>query len=371
MAWSRTAPVALVAAALMLASGACGASEPESPTPRIAFADGTAVSVRAADGKVTRVAALPVGWRAETLTWSGGGSELAWVATSSDFTKGRIYRAAASGGPVRQWDCALFCGLVAFLGTDLIGEGSISGPERYPSAGGEPQAFEPDGLPGEFNLFGSPIYRGLLTGTKKGDAVYFATGSSLEAPKQVLKVGRDQTATPVHDVGSASLPGNGTVSPDGTQLAYTLDKAETACPATDTVVVADLRSKQAKKMTPPSSAAAMFVAGLWFDAKGQLFVAYVPGPVACQPGLAEQPDTPTRATAATVYERTGTTWKATNRQAQSGAELGGGRRLELTGALTVGPSRIQQSPGGTLRLIENGKSQTIGRGVTTFAVAPD
>ena len=75
-----------------------------------------ALLVRAPDGTTKRVAALPAGWEAEALTWSGDGTELAWMAAHrDDFSQARVYRAAVSGSPVRHWDCELLCGLVAFL----------------------------------------------------------------------------------------------------------------------------------------------------------------------------------------------------------------------------------------------------------------
>ncbi|WP_143175667.1 hypothetical protein [Cryptosporangium aurantiacum] len=360
---------------LLLAAGACGGSDPEPDakpptTPRIALADGAAVSVRAADGKVTRVAALPAGWRAEALQWSGDGSELTWVAGKPDLSESRIYRAAVTGNPVRHWECTVFCGSQAFLGADLVGEGSLGGPDTYPRAGGEPQAFESDGLPAGFDLSGGPTYLGLLAGAPKGDAIYFVAARSIDSPKTVYRVGSDRKATVAFEEKSTSVPINGTVSPDGAQLAYTLDKAGTTCPATDSVVVVNLRSRGTVTLTPPPSTAALFVAGLWFDAEGKLFVAYVPGPIPCRPELAEQPETPTHSTAATVYERGGNAWKETDRKAQDGADLGDRRVLELTGPLTVAPGGIRRSSGATLQVVEDGKAEVIGRDVNTFAVAP-
>ncbi|MFG1923120.1 hypothetical protein [Cryptosporangium sp. NPDC048952] len=368
----RAASRILVVAAL-LGVAACGGEDPEEPppaVPRVAFADGSAVHVRASDGTTKRVAALPGGWQAEALTWSGDGTELAWVASNpNDLSQARIYRAAATGSSVQHWDCALFCGQVRFLGADLVGESSINGPATYPASGGEPDAFVPDGLPGAADLVGLS-YRSLLTGSPTGDALYFVTGESTSAPKAIYRVDPSPKATSVQPAGPTGLPLNGTVSPDGSQLAYSVSGAAPGCNVTESVVVIDLRSGKATTLVPPSSTAAMFVAGLWFGAGGRVFAAYVPGPVPCAPGTAEPPDTPTRATTATVYERTGTSWKAVGSQAQDGAELGDGRRLEFAGPLTVGPSRIQQSSRGTLQLIGDGEPQVISKTVTTFAVAP-
>jgi hypothetical protein len=372
MVGRRTIPAVLAAAALVLVGGACQGSDarPARAAARVALADATAVKIREADGTLTRVAGLPSGWRAEGLIWSGNGAELAWVADSPEPGESRIYRASATGEQVRHWDCALFCGTLAFLGTTLIGEGNIGAPATYPRTGGEPERFEADGLPGDTNFFGTPIYNDLLTGAGKGDRVYVVIGSDLNAPKNIRQVGGDRKAVVIHDVGSARLPANGVVSPDGEQLAYTIDQADAACPATDTVTVVDLTSRRATKVTPPASSRAMFVSALWFDARGTLSAAYVEGPVTCTPGLADQPDTPTRPTPATVYRRTGVVWTATGRQAQAGGDVGAGRRVELTGPLTVGPSRIQQSPAGTLLLTGGGKDQVIGKDVTTFAIRP-
>ncbi|EXG83009.1 hypothetical protein [Cryptosporangium arvum] len=375
MAGLRTTSAMLAAAVLLVGAG-CGSEKPASapapaPAPRLAYADGSAVLVRAADGTAKRVAALPAGWRAEALTWSGDGTELAWIAADGeDVSRSRIYRAAASGSPVRHWDCALLCGGVEFLGSDLVGEGSLGGLESYPASGGEPEPFVPDGLPGASDLLGLS-YRNLLTGSPAGDAIYVATGASTAAPKEVYRVGAGPTAVPVQPAGPTGLPLNATVSADGARLAYTVDGAVPACGATESVVVTDLGSGRATTLAPPSSTAAMFVAGLWFGDGDQVFAAYVPGPVPCVAGAAEQPDTPTRATTATVYERAGSTWKAAGRRARDGAHLGAGRALELVGTMTVGPSRIQQSPGGTLRLTGDGAPTVVAEDVTTFAVAPN
>lgn len=175
----------------------------------------------------------------------------------------------------------------------------------------------------------------------------------------------------VQPPGPTGFPLNGTVSADGAQLAYTVDGAAPNCDVTESVVVTDLKAGRATTLAPPASTSAMFVAGLWFGDGGRMFAAYVPGPVPCAPGKAEPPDTPTRVTSAAVYERHGSTWKAVGRPARDGAELGNGRRLELTGTVTVNPRGIERSTGATLRLIGDGNPRTISKNVTTFAVAPN
>ena len=350
--------------ALALATAACqnsqgepvGAPSPSAPDIAVAVTD--AVLVRDSGGGFSTIAAVPADWRVGSLVWSADATRLAWLATQASTGRTRVVEGSPDGGRTRQWDCPRPCGAVGFHGDDVVSDGGTAGTVlRYGSAA--PLAVRPSGLPaGDVGADPSPVT--LLAGD--GDALYVATATT------VYRIDADGTAAGVHDTGTTAVPSDGALSPDGTQLAYTVGGTVTDCPAGQTVIVVDLASGQGTPVSLPSAARPRFVTDVWFDDAGTAYASIVDGTGPC---TAAPADGPTATAAAQVYRRDGTSWTSTGALARRGADLGGGRTVLLTGPLTVGPDGVHDSPPGELTLADStGSDQVLSRDVTAFAVAP-
>ncbi|GAA3387716.1 hypothetical protein GCM10020369_31250 [Cryptosporangium minutisporangium] len=363
---------------------------------RLAVADGTSVRVRGTTGSFSPVARVPAGWRVERLVWSDDADRLAWLAVQVSTGATRVVEAPAAGdGPVRQWTCAARCGTVAFRGDGLVADAmgsDATAPDdgstapspaktapgtdetapasvnRYPATGtADPEPLPLTGLSAENLGVERPVVA-LLLGTGGADGLLVVTAAAPGVSSAIHRVAEDGTTSLVHETGGTAVPRHGALSPDGTQLAYTVDRAVAGCPPTDTVVLVDVASGEGVPIAPSSATAPQFVSDVWFDEAGTVYAALLEGPGPCTGAPAS---TPTAPVTAEVYRRDGTTWKSTGARASQGADLGEGRTVLLTGPSTVGPDGVHRSPPGTLTLSDaSGSDQILARAVTAFAVAP-
>ncbi|SHN42748.1 hypothetical protein [Cryptosporangium aurantiacum] len=368
MTRSRTLVAGLVVA---VAASACQTSAderdaaPQEAVPRLAVADGAGVRIRDSTGTFTTVAPVPSGWRVESLIWSGDGERLAWLAVQTTTGTTRVGEAPVTGGAVRQWTCDPRCGAVAWHGDELISDAAepVDTVNRYPDSG-SPQPLQLSGL--SVDLGGDRPVLSLLVGS--ADGVFVATAAAPGGSSAIHRVNADGTAAGVHDTGAEATPRHGTLSADGSQLAYAVDRTVTGCPATETVVLVDLASGQGSPIAPPLSAVPQFVSDLWFDEAGTVYASLLEGPGPCAATPASRP---TASATAQVHRRDGTVWRSTGARARQGADLGDGRTALLTGPSTVAPDGVHGSPPGALTLSDSaGSDQVLAKAVTAFAVAP-